>query len=291
MKGTFREHPEHRHVALRERLLGEGAAALPHPPRIRRCGSASSPDELADIAAAELAQRGLAVLELERALQDDTYLNFGRRLGTPVAEQAPAVAPYVGHSAILSIKGEHAATADTDLQPFAANWLTLHTEASRAPCHLQPRYISLLCVNPGLQRQAAPTVLVPIPPLLQALPARTRELLGGTRYDLPGAPWLIRRDGPATTLSIRDFHGDPLHWVHDGPADHPAEVNAALAALYAAMYSTAGTRAVTWRAGLLVVIDNARYLHGRRASTDQGPRRQPVRHLKRLRIRTIAQEG
>lgn len=285
MKGTFCEHPDHRHVALRARLLGADAFALPDPPQAPRCDPASGSDELADTAAAGLEQHGLAVLDLGRTLHDDAYLAFGRRLGHLAAEQAPAVAPYVGHSAILSIKGEHAATADTDLQPFAANWLTLHTESSRAPHHLQPRYISLLCVNAGLQHQAAATVLVPIPPLLQALPARARELLGGTRYDLPGAPQLIWKDGPATTLSIRDFHGDPLQWVHDGPADRPAEVNAALADLYAAMYATAGTCAVTWRAGLLVVIDNTRYLHGRRASTGQGPRRQPVRHLKRLRIR------
>ena len=90
----------------------------------------------------------------------------------------------------------------------------------------------------------------------------------------------------ATEARALDFDREPLDWTcRDSPEPETTveACNGALAALLSAMYEPSYTYGVHWRRGLLVVLDNRRFFHGRLFGTaGAGGKR---RHLLRLRIR------
>src|SRR5205085_9044849 len=97
-----------------------------------------------------------------------------------------------------------------------------------------------------------------------------------------GAPSaILRQVGTRPVFSFRDFMAQPLAWCHQ-PIDGTGAdtVDAAIRALLAAMYTPDGVVGVRWHRGLLVVIDNTFFFHGRTAgrvsATHPTPRR---RHL------------
>ncbi|WP_149563346.1 TauD/TfdA family dioxygenase [Streptomyces cacaoi] len=281
--GTFATGPADAHVALRERLLGNGTpltelTGRPAP------GPAAGPSEALHAEVSEqLWSRGLAAIQLDEPLSDDRFTALGDFLGSAMPERDPAVAPYVQREVILNLRSEHGRTDDVSLQPFAANYLSLHTESSGAPLDRQPRYIVLMCLAPGAAAQGARTVLVPMREVAGQLSPRALEVLSRTRYrDRPGVPTIARRDGERWVFSFRDFLADELHWSHEGPDAGGPPVGDALRELLAAMYTPAHMRWVQWRRGLLVVIDNTYFFHGRTSSSATPEAR--LRHLKRLRV-------
>lgn len=280
MRSTFRQRPEQPHVLLRRRLL-DSCRSFPPPVRPEKAHAAEV-EKVGTIVRAQIADFGAAIVQLDRPMSNEEFLYFGVLLGSPQPERSPTVQPFVEAEVILNLVTTSSATTDTNLQPFASNWLSLHSESSGAPPASQPRFIALLCIRPAEHATGGETVLVPMRVVLEALTPRDQILLADTHYDLhDGAPPFLRREAGRPVFSIRDFQDEPLQWVHHGAAGDPAEVGDALTRLYEAMYSTPSF-GISWSRGLLVVIDNMVYFHGRAAARPPGF--SPTRHLKRLRI-------
>nr|BBG06566.1 alpha-ketoglutarate-dependent dioxygenase [Streptomyces sp.] len=279
--GTFLTAADDPHVPLRERTLGNGTPLRDLAPRP---GPATGPhDALHAEVSDQLWRRGLAAVQLDEPLPNDRFTALGAFLGTAMPERDPAVRPYVEDEVILNLRSEHRRTDDVSLQPFAGNYLSLHTESSGGPVERQPRYIVLMCVAPGDASQGARTVLVPMRDVARRVAPRTTDVLSRTRYrHHPGVPTIARKAGDRWVFSFRDFLTDELHWTREGPEGDAVAVNDALRDLLAAMYAPGHARAVHWRRGLLVVIDNTYFFHGRTAGSAAPEAR--LRHLKRLRI-------
>ncbi|MEU6243471.1 TauD/TfdA family dioxygenase [Streptomyces sp. NPDC047024] len=244
--------------------------------------SADFPGEILDGLDRDIRRRGLGVVRLDEPLSNDSFLKLGSSLGTAIPETAPAVQPYVEDGVLLNLRADAGITRDVSLQPFASNPLSLHSEGSGRSLADQPRYIVLMCVEPG--DNSASTVLVPMAEVASDTSDEDLRLLRATRYaDAPGVPPVVRSQGDHTVFSFRDFQQDPLRWIceADGATQHA--VNGALGRLLARMYGARGTSGVLWSRGLLVVIDNTRFFHGRMAGLPRAAAR--TRHLKRLRIR------
>jgi alpha-ketoglutarate-dependent taurine dioxygenase len=286
--GQFRQSAGDPHVGLRTALL-DPASLLPAP------GAAEIPADTAGLSAsartalhASLREHGLALLRLtgdktdERLAGDGTdewLLRLGDQLGTPMAETDPAVQPFVDRGVILNLRTRYDRTDDTSLQPFAANYLSLHTESSGRPAGEQPRYIVLLCQEPGDQA-AAQTVLAPMTSVAGALSADDLALLARVRYRHGHSPYpIVREEHGRPVFGFRDFLDQPLDWVCTADADEE-RVNAALRRLLIAMYSSAAT-GLRWKRGLVAVIDNRAHFHGRTAGSTSVRR---PRHLRRLRL-------
>ncbi|MFC3346590.1 TauD/TfdA family dioxygenase [Streptomyces echinoruber] len=232
---------------------------------------------------ADLRRHGLALVHLDQPLANKDFQQLGSLLGTAIPETDGAVQPYVDDGVILNLVADKGQTQDVSLQPFATNALSLHSEGSGRSTADQPRYIVLMCVEPG-DASAASTVLVPMAAVDAGLSEEERRLLAATRYhSAPGVPTIARFQQGRTVFSFRDFQGSPLRWacVADGAGEQ--SVNGALRRLLAQMYDPGHARAVSWSRGLLVVIDNTWFFHGRTAGVSRTTDR--PRHIKRLRIR------
>ena len=283
LRGEFTEHPTDEHCALRDRLLAEDAVH-PTPEGVLEAEAAAFPETGVARLRDQLERRGLALVQLDEPLPNDSFRRLGDLLGTPTPETDPAVQPYVDDTVILNLRADQGRTADVSLQPFATGPLTLHSEGSGRAVAEQPRYIVLMCCDPGTAASAS-TVLVPMEAVTARLSDEDLHLLMATRYaDRPGVPTVARRDGRRVVYSFRDFHGTPLRWTCQAPRADEQAVHGAMRRLLAEMYRPEPAYAVTWRRGLLVVIDNHRFFHGRTAGSAQGGDR--PRHLKRLRVRT-----
>ncbi|MEV4000446.1 TauD/TfdA family dioxygenase [Streptomyces halstedii] len=283
-QGSFRTSPSDPHVALRGRLLSN-ATPLPGP-TVRRLPGHRTDDAngLHQEISEQLWGRGLAAVQLDEPLPHDRYIELSRFLGTAIPESDPAVQPFVQGGVVLNLRSKHAPTAEVPLQPFARNSLSLHSESSGAAVTDQPRYIMLMCAEPGDRSSFARTVLTPMPAVARRLSPGTLQVLSRTRYrDSPKAPAIARHLDGRWVFSYRDFLDQELRWTHSDPDTDPVTVNAALRDLLTAMYAPEEAVGVSWRRGLLVVIDNTFYFHGRTAGAAAPPQRQ--RHLQRLRIR------
>jgi alpha-ketoglutarate-dependent taurine dioxygenase len=283
---TFCEQSTDAHVAARPRVL-QAQSWFPAPPGITEF----------DILVADLIERldlihqrietsGLAYVRTERRLTNDEFLELGRRLGRLIPEHAEAVQPFVENEYILNLVIQKPATSDADVQPFAENPITLHTESSLRCLADQPRYLVFACVAAPEPGYGGQTILVPMSSVLQRLSERDRLVLRCTRLGLDDtrAPILHVRDD-RDAFSFRDFGDTPMtlrcaaaaHEVSDG------DVRSAIAALLAALYQPAAIGGVHWKENLIVVLDNARFFHGRLYG--RGGPQATRRHLKRLRIR------
>ncbi|MEV0238061.1 TauD/TfdA family dioxygenase [Nonomuraea sp. NPDC050786] len=219
-------------------------------------------------------------------LTNEDFLRFGRLLGNLIAETDPVVQPYVEREFILNLRTERGSTADVFLRPFATSALSLHTEGSGRATGDQPRYIVLMCCEPGADASAA-TVLVPMDAVSGRLSEEDLYLLSHTRYrGRTGVPTIARRVDHRIVYSFRDFQGTPLEWECAVGSAPSAAVHAAFRSLLAAMYARQGAYAVQWSRGLLVVIDNFRFFHGR--SSGHSRLSGKPRHLMRLRIQSPA---
>ncbi|MFC9931849.1 TauD/TfdA family dioxygenase [Streptomyces sp. NPDC127190] len=244
--------------------------------------AADFPGEILDGLDGDLLRHGLGVVRLDEPLPNDAFRKLGSALGTAIPETAPAVQPYVEDGVVLNLRADAGTTQDVSLQPFASNRLSLHSEGSGRSVADQPRYIVLMCVEPG--DASASTVLVPMDEVAAGLSGEDLRLLRATRYaDAPGVPAVVRSRGDHTVFSFRDFQQDTLRWVCEADGASPEAVNGALGRLLARMYEARGASGVVWSRGLLVVIDNTRFFHGRTAGLPRAAAR--TRHLKRLRIR------
>lgn len=281
VEGAFAERPDDLHVQGRSDMLARGYALPPPPVPVLSARAGGFPQAGADALLDNLRRRGLAVLHMDEPLTDDRFLAFGSLLGSPQPETDPAVQQYVSHGVVLNLVSEYGVTSDVNLQPFAANFLALHSEGSGRPAARQPRFIVLMCCEPGSPTMAR-TVLVPMARVAGRLAAEHRDALARTRYRRNQAgPWICRESAGRPVFSFRDFAADTLEWVHEDGLS-PGDVNAAIRALLAAMYAPGLASGVRWAPGMLVVIDNTRFFHGRTAgrAAAAGARR----HLKRLRI-------
>lgn len=281
--GEFLERGNDIHCDRRSALL-EAASPLPDL-LVELFGTDRvEPDDANRVAVAQLAEHGLAAIQLTRPLTDDEYVGFGSALGTVIPETDPATLARTSHGTILNLRSTDVRTDDVALQPFATNPLSLHSESSGRAVAEQPRYIVLMCMDPGEDDAAPRTVLVSMGTVAARLSADDLDRLARTRYrDAPGVPPIARRLADRYVFSFRDFQGTPLKWVAEAPEPTETDMADTLRRLLAAMYASTGALAVRWTPGLLVVIDNTAYFHGRTAGTEC-PTRRP-RHLKRLRIR------
>ncbi len=280
VEGVFAERPGDPHVRARRELL-DGRSELPAPDvPVRTARANDFPNAGGGALLAGLGRRGLAVAALDRPLTNDRFLALGALLGRAMPETDPSVRPYVEDDVILNLVTEHEATPDVALQPFAASPLTLHSEGSGRPAAGQPRYIVLMCLEPGAAT-GTQTVLVPMADVARRLTPAQADVLSRTRYRRnERGPAILRYAGGRPVFSFRDFGSQPLEWTHTGGAG-AAEVDKAIRALLAAMY-TGGAAGTRWRPGSLVVIDNTFLFHGRTAGlVDPSV---PRRHLRRLRI-------
>ena len=277
----FVEESTDDHCRLRRELLSSGS--LPAPPTGFSDSSAGFSDAAADHMLHCLDQRGLAVLQLADPLTNDAFRRLGALLGTAIPETDAAVQRYVEDGVILHLVAEEGRTSDVSLQPFATTPLSLHSEGSGRAARDQPRYIVLMGCDPGTDTSAT-TVLVPMAAVGSRLSDEDLRLLTSTRYEgRSGVPTVARREEGRIVYSFRDFQGSPLRWVCDASGADETAVNQAFRRLLAGMYSPEEAYGVRWTRGLLVVIDNTSFFHGR----SRGPERPAgrPRHLKRLRIR------
>ncbi len=180
MKGTFRQRPEQPHITLRRQLL-DGSSSLSNPAPPRKA-SAADVEGVGALAQEQLTEHGVVAISLDRPMTNREYLAFGALLGTAQLEHSPAVQPFVEEGVILNLVTCEPATSNPDLQPFAANWLALHSESSSLPIAAQPRFVSLMCLAADGD-SAAETVLVPMRQVFDALTDEDRKLLANTRYD------------------------------------------------------------------------------------------------------------
>lgn len=166
MKGTFRQRPEQPHITLRRQLL-DGSSSLSNPAPPRKA-SAADVEGVGALAQEQLTEHGVVAISLDRPMTNREYLAFGALLGTAQLEHSPAVQPFVEEGVILNLVTCEPATSNPDLQPFAANWLALHSESSSLPIAAQPRFVSLMCLAADGD-SAAETVLVPMRQVFDAL--------------------------------------------------------------------------------------------------------------------------
>ncbi|MBL1114982.1 TauD/TfdA family dioxygenase [Streptomyces sp. 110] len=272
------------HIESRANLLEREVELASPPVPVPRARAEDVPGPALDDFLGRLGETGLAACLLDRPLADEHFRALGHVLGTPLPESDPAVLPRVSLDVVLNLVGEGSRTDDVSLQPFAANSLSLHTEGSGRPLTEQPRYIVLMCCEPGDATGAAQTVLAPMDVVASRLTSSESAILSRTRYrrSAEGPPILRGVDG-RRVFSFRDFVSEPLEWTHTGTDASHDSVDRALRALLTSMYTPGVHTGVRWERGLLLAIDNTFYFHGRRAGTFAPRARR--RHLKRLRIR------
>ena len=203
---------------------------------------------------------------------------LGKQFGSLLAETDPATAAYVHNSVVLSLRDE-LRSSDSRFTPFTPGPLTLHTEGSRRPAEQQPRYIVLMCLDPGAAGDSSQTILTPIEQVVSGLTADDLWILERTRETVvEGTATFVRREGGQIRLSFRDLGAEP--YLLESPYD-PHIVAGALMSLVTACYAARPVLGTKWRRGDIIAIDNRRWMHG---STGAAPPNGHPRHLQRLRI-------
>jgi TfdA family taurine catabolism dioxygenase TauD len=281
--GTFAEQSTDVHVGLRWNLLESGIVLPPPHPDVISARAVDFPYAAGDRLLSQLREFGLAAVQLDEPLSNDRFMVFGSLLGTAMPETDPSVKPYVESNVILNVVSEYDHTSDVSLQPFAANFLTLHTESSGRRAEEQPRYIVLMCCDPGDDATEAQTVLVPMTAVERRLTSGKIAILSQTRYrNSHRGPSIVRTLDGRFVFSFRDFISQTLEWRYAGDDRNADAINIAIRALLASMYAPDTAAGVNWTRGMLIIIDNTFFFHGRAAGPVATATRR--RHLKRLRI-------
>ncbi len=226
-----------------------------------------------------VASAGIAELQLDRPLSDGEFIDFGRLFGTLIPESDPEISEFITQRYILDLRTQLPAGAPAELQPFAEDPLTFHTEGSRRPAAGQPRFLIFQCIVPPPCDSGGQTLLRGAGQVSAMLPADSRSTLAGVAYDSDGMPPLYRSEGGGM-FSFRDFADTPLAWRCTGQAATRTaeEVHAAFRDLLLALYDERHVRGIWWQANSLVIIRNQRFFHGRSAAAAGS------RHLRRLRV-------
>lgn len=234
-----------------------------------------------------LAESGLACVRTERALTNQELISIARWLGRPIPEHAPAVQPFVEDEFVLNLVMSRSETPDVDLQPFAENPITLHTESSLRSLEEQPRYLIFSCLTAPEPGYGGQTIVVPMPEVHDRLTDRERQILGRTSWasseDSP--PILFESEG-RPTFSFRDLDRAPVDLRCAIPVEDVSDedVRSSIAGLLAALYRPEAVRGIHWEADTLVILDNRRFFHGRLFG--RGGPGAARRHLRRLRVRS-----
>jgi alpha-ketoglutarate-dependent taurine dioxygenase len=280
--GRFTESAGDEHVRARRSLLEIGSV-LPSPDvPVWELPGGDVQGAHAEVLAT-LRDTGVVLLQLDQPLGEQAYLALGRRLGDLIAETDPAVQPQVRHGTLLNLASVRGHTTDASLQPFATNALSLHSEGSGRGLEEQPRYILLQCLDAGDDSTTAQTVLVPMELVRGRLLDSQAQALEAVSYRTEQeVPTILRRECGHQVFSFRDFMGSTLEWRSESSLPTEA-VDDALRSLLAAMYQPDVASGIHWRRGLVLLLDNRRFFHGRTAAAAQVSRRR--RHLQRLRVR------
>src|SRR5215468_6898860 len=110
LSGSFVEQADDEHVRLRTELLDAGAV-LPDPaPGPVPAAAAGGIRSLADRLLPALGRGGLAVLALDRPLDNTEFRALGAMLGTATPELDPAVQPFVEDGVVLNLRDVHGRT-------------------------------------------------------------------------------------------------------------------------------------------------------------------------------------
>jgi alpha-ketoglutarate-dependent taurine dioxygenase len=238
----------------------------------------------------------------QRILTNSELIRLGAALGELIPEQANSVQKYVEERFILNNRQDYAKTNETELQPFAENYITLHTEMSPLPPGEQPRYIVLMCVQAPQPDAGGQTLLVSMSRIYERLAPEEREILRHTTYGpavrgnrngaaLDSPPFLYERDG-RPVFSFRDFDQQLLPWRYFRATPNGTsieKINDAIHSLLAAMYEPANASGIRWSKGAVWIMDNTRFFHGK--TFCEADARHGKRWLKRLRIREPESNG
>ena len=165
---------------------------------------------------------------------------------------------------VLNLRTMYAPTEDKTSQPFAENYLALHSEGSWHASAMQPDYVVLQCVSSGRRDNGGQTIVTPMRLVAQPLPLREAIT---ERADVPTSPrptCASSAANPARSTSafaISTAHSYPGSAYCPRPTlTNAAALNASLAAMY-----EAPAYGVELGPGMVCVVDNRRFFHGRTA--------------------------
>jgi alpha-ketoglutarate-dependent taurine dioxygenase len=292
LTGCFIERPEDSHVTSRERILRQ-SAWYDEPKGVRLEAEAGRFPAYLPSTTALLAERGLAILEFDRALTTAELISLASTFGTPMPQPNPRTRPWVDNEVVLNLRADLSETEDLAWQLlFAENYVMLHTELAAKPAEAQPRWLLLECVEPPTRDAGGQTVLVAGERIQSALDERTRRILANTRLSsYPDAPSVLHRRHGREIFNFKDSGGHvPFEWLYEGPAEAitPSDVGAALRALLAALYEPDAVVGVHWTPHAVAIFDNRRFFHGRTFVYRQAGR---PRHLRRVRVTESASDA
>jgi alpha-ketoglutarate-dependent taurine dioxygenase len=279
LKGQYQSTDTHVNK-FRQHLLIEQQLDLPR-------AEVLMPENIQDFANLQLKQylkeNHFCLIKLKKLLTNEEFLAFGTVLGTPIKEFASdkVVAPYIENEVILNIISNNAVKDNPSSQPFTSRYLTLHTECSRRKAEDQPKYLVFMCCNSGHHSEAK-TIMIPREKVLKALKPEEIAILKHTHY-AQDTPSLIREENDHLIFSFRDFYPEAMNWVYKGKEEKTEEeINEAITSLLLKMYDPQNANGIAWEKGLIMVLDNRYFFHGKQKSNQIELTN--TRHIKRLRI-------
>jgi len=221
---------------------------------------------------------GLALFQLTRPLDTNEFVALAATLGLPERETERSLMDRVTGGIILNLTPDSTLPLTEDSQPFTPQPLTYHIEGSRRPLGMSPAYLLFQCLECPAVDRGGQTIVRSISDTLAALAETTQAVLASTvlNPEATTAPVIYER-GNQRTLNFRDPAPAEFRWQSQYDR---AEVVSAFAQLLSAIYDSDATVGIPWREGLLVVVDNHRWLHARTSG------RVGRRHLQRIRVQS-----
>jgi alpha-ketoglutarate-dependent taurine dioxygenase len=287
--------------SLRARVLQNSVWANEPPALATIEAEAERLDERLGLILEGLAGEGAVKISLERSLTNREFLRFGARFGELIPEH-PSVLNYVDETYILNVRQELPETDDYQLQPFAENYITLHTELSHLPSVERPRYLIFMCEQAPAPDTGGQTLLVPMQKIYEQLTSEQRHILQHTRYgsslipdqpsDFSALSTFLYHQNNRPVFSFRDLGQQTLNWEYLDTAGLQVtrkDVNDAVRGLLNALYDPRHVYGVRWSPAVVWIIDNTFFFHGKtycRIDTQRGRR-----WLKRLMVQESAREA
>lgn len=237
----------------------------------------------------ELNKNGIAVINCNKHLETREFIDIAEFFGLPMVEFCPKIQTFVQDQVVLNINTVYDTTKCIEHQPFASNFISMHTENSLSPPEKRSSLLLFQCIDPPLPGSGGHTVLISINNLIKKLSLKTRNILEKTCYkgrELNDP--ILEVINNSYHLKFRDFMYEPLEWVYWSSSKIPNDlnigmnINNAIENLLCSIYKSSFNR-VDWRKGTIVLIDNTKFMHGR---TAQSALKNSNRHLQRIRILT-----